>query len=78
MGRLKKADVERLLDDYDGDPVGALTAALRVVLDSEGDFAALVVAAGLPPERRSALLAHEPRSLDELLVDLNELRTLPR
>ena len=30
--RLRKADVERLLSDYDADPIGALTTALRTTL----------------------------------------------
>jgi hypothetical protein len=74
---LKKRDVEVLLDRYDTDPVAALTAALRVALDRPDlDFTALVKLAGFSCARRIRLQAQEPAALDELLAELNELRTL--
>lgn len=74
---LRKRDVETLLADYDGDPVGALAAAMRIVLDMPGEvFPALVRAAAFPAERQQRLLAHDVRALDELARELNELRTL--
>lgn len=75
--RLGKAAVERLLVAYESDPVGALTEALQVVTGCDGDFASLVDACAFDPARRLALLAFDPQALDRLLVDLNELRTLP-
>ena len=75
MTRLKKAHVEALLRDYDSDPIGALTAALRVALDQPGgDWAALLAAAPLPSARRDRLRAREPTALDELAAELNEAR----
>jgi hypothetical protein len=74
---LKKVDVEQLLDAYDADPVGALTAALRLVLDRPHDsWAELIAIAPLDGDRRAALDALAPSALDGLLRELNELRTL--
>lgn len=77
MTALRKRDVEVLLDGYDTDPVAALTTALRIALDRPDlDFTALVKLAGFSCARRIRLQAQEPAALDELLVELNELRTL--
>lgn len=74
---LRKRDVETLLASYDGDPVGALAAAMRIVLGMPGEvFPALVRAAGFTPDRQQRLLAHDVRALDELARELNETRTL--
>jgi len=74
---LKKRDVEALLDRYDAEPVAALTDALRVALDRPDlEFTALVKLAGFSCARRIRLQAQEPAALDELLTELNELRTL--
>lgn len=74
---LRKTEVEALLAGYDSDPVGALAAAMRIVLEMPGEvFPALVRAAGFPADREQRLLAHDVRSLDELARELNELRTL--
>ena len=79
MTRLKKAHVEALLRDYDSDPIGALTKALRVALDKPGgDWATLLVAADVPDERRSRLRTADPAALDELAAELNEARGLSR
>lgn len=77
MNRLRKRDVETLLETYDADPIGALTAALQRVLDDpSGPFASLLAVAPFDDHRRSRLLAHEVDALDELLAELNETRTL--
>ncbi|MDP2290155.1 MAG: hypothetical protein Q8M22_03140 [Actinomycetota bacterium] len=78
MNRLKKADVEALLATYDADPVGALTVALRVVLDQPtGEWTSLLKSAGLSCARRIRLQGNDAAALDELAAELNELRTLP-
>jgi hypothetical protein len=74
---LKKRDVERLMADYDTNPVGALTTALQVTLDEpELEWTALVKAAGFSCARRIRLQAQETAALDELLVQLNEARAV--
>jgi len=78
MARLKKIDVTRLMDTYDRDPVAALTHALRIVLDQpDGEWTAMVKAAGFSCAQRIRLQGHDPAALDELLTYLNELRTTP-
>jgi len=78
MARLKKLDVINLMDNYDHDPVGALTAALRIVLEQpDGEWTAMVKAAGFNCAQRIRLQGHDPAALDELLTYLNELRTTP-
>ena len=75
MTRLKKAHVEALLRDYDSDPIGALTTALRVALDQPGgDWPTLLAAAPLPSTRRNRLRAGDQAALDELAAELNEAR----
>ena len=77
MSRLKKADVEALLADYDADPVAALTAALQVSLDRPDlEWTALLKVAGLSCARRIRLQGNDPAALDELAAELNELRAL--
>ena len=72
---LRKAEAEALLTGYDTDPVGALTAAVRIALDlPEGEWTSLIRAAGFPRIRSSRLQAHDPEALDELAAELNELR----
>ena len=79
MTRLKKDHVEALLRDYDADPIGALTAALRVVLDEpNGEWKSLLVAAKLSDPQRVRLQAGEQAALDELASELNEARGLAR
>lgn len=77
MNRLNKFDAERLMDGYDADPVAALTAALRVLLDRpHDDWTQLVKAAGFTCARRILLQGADPVALDELAAELNELRAL--
>ena len=77
MTALKKSDVERMMADYDRDPVTSLTTALRVTLDQPDlEWTALVKLAGFNCARRIRLQAHETAALDELLVELNEARTV--
>lgn len=78
MARLTKADVVRLVDRYDADPIGALSDALRRVLDTDDHVAwpALLELAPFDTRRRAALAAFDQRALDELLVELNEQRSL--
>jgi ribosomal protein S13 len=77
IARLKKLDVERLLADYDADPVGALTVALRVVTGiGDARFPELLVAAGVSEARQQRLTTHDPDALDDLVRELNELRTV--
>lgn len=77
MNRLRKRDVETLLETYDADPIGALTGALRHVLeDPSGSFGSLLAVAPLPDHRRALLLAQDVDALDALLAELNETRTL--
>jgi hypothetical protein len=77
MTELKKRDVERLMAGYDTDPVGALTAALQVTLERPDlEWTALVKLAGFGCARRIRLQAGETAALDELLVELNEARSV--
>ena len=79
MTRLKKAHVEALLGDYDTDAIGALTAALRIVLDKPaGDWNALLDAAKFSDGRRERLQLGEQTALDALAAELNEARQLLR
>ena len=66
-----------MLAAYDTDPIAALTAALRIVLDMpDGGWAALVAAAPIDEDRRGRLLSHDVSSLDQLTAELNEFRSL--
>jgi|GEM_PF-1182081 len=77
MNRLRKADVERMMAAYDDDPVSALTTALQITLGRPGEhWTGLVKAAGFTCARRIRLQAGETAALDELLRELNEMRTL--
>lgn len=81
IARLTKHDAERLLAAYDGDPIGALTVALRRVLDEpELDWTDLLAAAvhrrRLTDSERGALLGGDTVSFDRLAQELNEQRDL--
>lgn len=78
MARLRKSDVEALLTSYDADPVAALTAALRRVLElPAADWPTLLDAAPLDAGRATRLRRGDQRALDELAAELNEQRSLP-
>ena len=77
MRKLKKVEVETMLDSYDEDPVTALTTALCLILEAEQpSWMHLVQLAGVTEAQRNALLAHETFALDELLKQLVENRSL--
>lgn len=77
IARLKKAHAERLLSGYDSDPIAALTAALRVVLEMpDASWVALIAVAPIDATRRQLLLATDETALDQLAAELNERRTL--
>jgi len=79
IARLKKTQVERLLTDYDADPVAALSAALRIVLAApDAEWADLLAAAPLDDTRRQLLIDGDEASLDQLAAELNERRDLIR
>ena len=71
--RLGKADAERLMNGYDRDPIGALTAALRIVTGRPYASWETLVAL-LPDGKRIASL--ETESLDRLAAEMNETRTI--
>ena len=74
--RLSKRDAEQLLADYDANPIGALSTALRIVLElPDCDWPDLLAAAPLEDSRRRRLLATDHASLDDLAAELNEART---
>ena len=73
--RLRKIEAERLLADYDADPIAALSAALRVILEMpEAEWAELVTAAPIDAERRRLLLEGKQPTLDRFAAELNERR----
>ncbi len=79
IAALTKAQVERLLTDYDADPIGALTTALRRVLQMpDATWAELLAAAPIDAGRRQLLLSGDQASLDRLAAELNERRCLER
>jgi len=62
---------------YDTDPVGALTEALKHVLQTaDADWASLIALCGFSPSRAGRLIARDVRALDELAAELNEMRTI--
>jgi hypothetical protein len=83
IARLTKRDVEHLLDDYDADPVAALTRALAIVHDDDGAaapgidaFDDLVQRCEFDANTTTALLARDMRAMDDLARSLNEQRGL--
>ena len=75
--RLNKVHVERLLNEYDTDPIGALTTALRRVLHMpDATWAELLAAAPIDVNRRQLLVSADEASLDQLAAKLNERRRL--
>jgi hypothetical protein len=77
IARLSKRDAERLIGDYDTDPIAALTTALRITLDMpDATWAQLLVAAPIDDVRRRMLGSADEASLDALATELNERRGL--
>ena len=77
IAALTKAQVERLLADYDADPIGAVTTALRRVLRMpDATWPELLAAAPIDAGRRQLLLSGDQASLDRLAAELNERRCL--
>ena len=76
IARLKKVHSERLLADYDTDPIGALTAALRIILEMpDSSWEVLLAAAPIDAGRRQQLQSADQPSLDQLAAELNERRS---
>lgn len=64
-------------DAFDGDPVGALTVALRHALDApHATWTDLLEMRAIEPVRADLLRIGDVAALDQLFVDLNELRTI--
>ena len=77
IAALTKAQVERLLADYDADPIGALTTAIRRVLRMpDATWPQLLAAAPIDAGRRQLLLSGDQARLDRLAAELNERRGL--
>jgi hypothetical protein len=77
IARLTKINAERLLADYDGNPLAALTAALRIALDRpDATWTQLLAAAPIDASRRQRLHDADESSLDQLAAELNERRCL--
>ena len=75
--KLTKRNVEALLDSYDDDPIGALTAALGRVLDQpQSSWKELVAAGPFTAGRRERLQRGDQDALDQMLSELNETRTV--
>ncbi|MSO58951.1 MAG: SET domain-containing protein-lysine N-methyltransferase [Ilumatobacteraceae bacterium] len=73
--RLKKIEAKTLLRNYDADPVLAMTLALRVVLGMPFcGWSDLILALPIDVSRQHQLLTKDPRHLDQLVQELNELR----
>jgi hypothetical protein len=64
------------LVSYDADPIGALTAAMRIVLNMpDATWESLVAAAPIDPYLRQRLLSGDESSLDRMAARLNEHRS---
>jgi hypothetical protein len=74
---LSKRDIEVLLDEYDNDPVGAVSVALRKLIDDH-DAPWHVLVAGVPESvaSRSLLEDHDISALDAVVKHLVENRRL--
>jgi len=75
--RLTKRNVEALLDRYDIDPIGALTTALRRLLEMpDARWDELLRAGPFTGAERARLGHGDDDALDELVGELNENRDL--
>lgn len=74
---LSKRDVERMLDEYDSDPLAALLTAMRIVIGRP--FATWQTAAlecGASANKQQQLLNFDLGAFDDLARELNETRTI--
>ena len=76
--KLRKRDVELLMDRVDDDIEGALTDALKVVLDRRGEvsYDELIAAAPLDDITKRRLVRRDADAMFDLAARLNELRDL--
>ena len=75
--KLKKSEVEAMLDAYDSGPVEALTTALTLTLETQGaTWARLIEMAQFDVSRTADLMQMNTPALDELLKHLVENRSL--
>lgn len=73
--KLKKKDVEKLLLDYDKNPISSITNVLQVVLGKPFcQWPDLIAALPIDADRQRLLLIKDSRHLDHLVQELNELR----
>ena len=74
---MNKWQVESLLADFDVNAIQALTGAMRRVLDRpRATWNELIVAANFDQARAELLRSGDQTALDQLLTELNELRTI--
>jgi hypothetical protein len=67
------------MTDYDADPIGALAAAMRIVLDMpDATWEMLVTAAPIDAYRKQRLLSGDESSMDRIAAELNEHRAFDR
>ena len=73
--KLKKRDVEKLLLDYDKNPISNITDALQIVLGKPFcQWPDLIAALPIDVDRQRLLLSKDSQHLDHLVQELNELR----
>ena len=73
--KLKKNDVEKLLLNYDKNPISSITEALQIVLGRTFyQWPDLIAALPIDAVRQQLLLTKESQHLDYLVQELNELR----
>ena len=72
---LKKNDVEKLLLNYDKNPISSITEALQIVLGRTFcQWPDLIAALPIDADRQRLLLIKDSQHLDHLVQELNELR----
>ena len=77
MRKLKKIEVERMLDTYDQDPLGTLSLAISLTKEvSCASWTELVQTLGYDDTRTKNLRDGQTDALDELLKRLVENRSL--
>ena len=74
---LSKRDVERMLDEYDRDPLAALLTAMRIVLGRPyATWLTAVLESCDDVKKRQQLLNSEQSALDDIARELNETRMI--